>query len=52
MSLADRLRARGVDNPGSFLAWAIGAGHHGPLDGIFDRDLGRRLHELAERYGP
>lgn len=51
MSLADRLRTRGINNPGGFLAWAVGAGHHGPLDGILDRDLDVLVAEYRQAIG-
>jgi hypothetical protein len=51
MSLADRLRARGITDPGGFALWAHGAGHHGPLDGILDRDLDTLVQEYRQMVG-
>ena len=50
-ALGDRLRARGIDNPGGFIAWCLGVGYRDPLEACSDRDLDARVHEYRLLVG-
>jgi hypothetical protein len=49
-ALADRLRRRGVD-PGPLVAWAVGAGYVGPLDGLTDHTLDGLVASYRDAVG-